>query len=168
MPAAMPCKIRERTCKETCRNPDAENEKYACIVEADESTRKRLEGTPHKDHEDHVAGEGTNSLNHNNFVHNFIPYASSNENTGCESSSGQRMRNTRENTGMAADESQKQKEVIAESRKEGKTVLFASFMDICHLKNSELEPKRRTYKGRVEFRGDIVKDDSGSCAVFTE
>ena len=24
------------------------------------------------------------------------------------------------------------------------------------------------YKGRVVLRGDIVKDDSGSCAVFTE
>ena len=45
MPAAMPCKIRRRKYKETCRNPDARKTKYACIVEADESTRKRLEGT---------------------------------------------------------------------------------------------------------------------------
>ena len=28
--------------------------------------------------------------------------------------------------------------------------------------------KHQKYKGRVVFRGDIVKDDSGSCAVFTE
>ena len=41
---------------------------------------------------------------------------------------------------MATDESQKQKEVIVETRKEGKTVHFASLMDVCHLKNSELEP----------------------------
>ena len=54
MPAAMPCKIGERTYKETCRNPDAPKTKYACIVEAGESTRKRLEGTLHKDHEDHI------------------------------------------------------------------------------------------------------------------
>ena len=26
----------------------------------------------------------------------------------------------------------------------------------------------KTYKGRVVLRGDIVKDDSGSSAVFTE
>ena len=38
-------------------------------------------------------------------------------------------------------------------------------MDICHLKNAELDQK---YKGRVVLRGDIVKDDSGSYAVFTE
>ena len=36
--------------------------KYACIVEADESTRKRLEGNLHKDHEDHIAGKGVNSF----------------------------------------------------------------------------------------------------------
>ena len=30
-------------------------QKYACIVEADESTRKRLEGSLHKD-QDHIAG----------------------------------------------------------------------------------------------------------------
>ena len=41
-------------------------------------------------------------------------------------------------------------------------------MDICHLKNSELDPKFRKHKGRVVVRGDTVKDDSGSYAVFTE
>ena len=41
-------------------------------------------------------------------------------------------------------------------------------MDICHLKNSELEAKHQKYKGRVVLRGDIVTDDSGSYAVFTE
>ena len=41
-------------------------------------------------------------------------------------------------------------------------------MDICHLKNAELEAKHQKHKGRVVLRGDIVKDDSGSYAVFTE
>ena len=36
-------------------------------------------------------------------------------------------------------------EVIDEARKEGKTVHFASLMDLCHLKNSELEPKFQKY-----------------------
>ena len=44
----------------------------------------------------------------------------------------------------------------------------ASLMDICHLKNAELEKKHQEYKGRVVLLGDIVKDDSGSYAVFTE
>ena len=59
-------------------------------------------------------------------------------------------------------------EVIDEARKEGRKVHFASLMDICHLKNAELEAKHQKYKGRVVLRGDIVKDDSGSYAVFTE
>ena len=69
---------------------------------------------------------------------------------------------------MAADESQKQKKVIDEARTEHKTVHFASLMDICHLKNSEMEPKIQKYKGGVVLRGDIVTDDSGSYAVFKE
>ena len=50
----------------------------------------------------------------------------------------------------------------------GATVHFASLMDICHLKNAELDAKHEKYKGRVVLRGDIVKDNSGSYAVFTE
>ena len=41
-------------------------------------------------------------------------------------------------------------------------------MDLCHLKNSELQPTFQKYKGRVLLRGDIEKDDSRSYAVFTE
>ena len=59
------------------------------------------------------------------------------------------------------------KEVIDEARTKGAKVHFASLMDKCHLKNAELEAKHQKYKGRVVLRGDIVKDDSGSCAVFT-
>ena len=64
-------------------------------------------------------------------------------------------------------------EVIAEARTKGHTIHFTSLMNICHLKKSELEPHLwisviQKYKGRVVLRGDIVKGDSGSYAVFTE
>ena len=58
--------------------------------------------------------------------------------------------------------------MIDEARKKGKTVHFGSFVDICHLKNPELEPQFQKYKGGVVLRGDVVKYDLGSCAVFTE
>ena len=58
--------------------------------------------------------------------------------------------------------------MIDEAKTKGAKVHLASLMDICHLKNAELEAKHQKYKGRVVFRGDIVKDDSGSYAVFTE
>ena len=60
------------------------------------------------------------------------------------------------------------KEVIEEARTKGAKVHFASLMDLCHFKNSDLESQYLKYKGRVVLRGDTVKDDSGSYEVFTE
>ena len=60
------------------------------------------------------------------------------------------------------------KEVIKEPQKNNNKVHFASLMDLCHLKNSELELQFQKNKGMVVLRGDIVKDDSGDSAVFTE
>ena len=60
------------------------------------------------------------------------------------------------------------KEVIDEARTKGAKVHFASLMDMCHLKNVELETKHQKYKGRVVLQGDIVIDDSGSNAVFID
>ena len=59
------------------------------------------------------------------------------------------------------------KQVIDEARTSAATVHFSSLMDICHLKNAELEAKHQKYKGRVVLRGDIVKDYFGSYEVFT-
>ena len=72
MPAAMPCKIQREKYRGTCRVEKDCKTEYACIVEADESTRKRMEGSRHKNHEDHIAGKRTNSLSHYNLVHKFI------------------------------------------------------------------------------------------------
>ena len=41
-------------------------------------------------------------------------------------------------------------------------------MDLCHLKHAELEEWLQLYKGRVVFRGDAVKYQTGHLAVFTE
>ena len=57
MPAAMPCKIQREKHRETCRVEKKCKTQYACIVEADEPTTKRMEGSLHKNHEDHVAGK---------------------------------------------------------------------------------------------------------------
>ena len=60
------------------------------------------------------------------------------------------------------------KEVIDEARTKGAKVHFASLVDICHFKNAQLNAKHQKYNGRVALRGDFVKDDSGSYAVFNE
>ena len=73
MPAAMPYKLQRENVRETCCTVEEHKTKCACIVEADESMRKRMEGSPHKNHEDHIAGKGMNSLSHYNMVQKFIP-----------------------------------------------------------------------------------------------
>ena len=45
------------------------------------------------------------------------------------------------------------KEVILEAQRDKRKVHFASLMDICHIKNAELEQKHQKYRGRV-LRGD--------------
>ena len=47
--------------------------KFACILEASESTRMRIGRIITNHHEDHIAGKGDNSLQHYNLVHKFIP-----------------------------------------------------------------------------------------------
>ena len=47
--------------------------KLACILEADESTRMRMGNSMPHYHQDHIAGKGENSLQHNNLVHIFTP-----------------------------------------------------------------------------------------------
>ena len=82
--------------------------------------RMRLEGVSHRYREDHISAKGINSLSHFNLVHEFIPMPQALKNTQRESCSGKRMGNIEKITGMAADESQKQKEVIEEARNKGR------------------------------------------------
>ena len=91
MPAAMPCNIQKRSSGETHRNIGKRKTKYACIVDADESTRPRPEGAGHKPHQDHSAATGTNSITHYSLVHKLIPMPQAVKKTRCKGSSGERM-----------------------------------------------------------------------------
>ena len=79
------------------------------------------------------------------------------------------MKNERnfKDSGVGRDKVRSKSEVI-EARTKGAKVHLPSLMDICYLKNAELEAKHQKYRGKVVLRGDVVKDDSGSYAVFTE
>ena len=63
----MPCKLT------IAGQQNPKKSKHACIVEAHESTRKCLEGTPSKDNEDHMAEKRFRSSRHNNLVRKFVP-----------------------------------------------------------------------------------------------
>ena len=59
-------------------------------------------------------------------------------------------------------------EVIAETSAKNESVHFGYLRDLCHLKHAEFDPSLQKYKGRVVFRGDKVRDETGYFAVFTE
>ena len=74
MESAMPCKVQNHPCREPCgKESDTRRSKYACLSESHESTRKRLERTLPKVHEDRIGGKGFDSSSHYNLVHKFIP-----------------------------------------------------------------------------------------------
>ena len=164
MPAAMPCKILIKSSGETHRNIGKRKTKYACVVDADESTRPRLEGAGHKPHQDHITAKGTNSVTHYSLVHKFIPMPQAFKIPDAEAAVEKYYEKPEKIPVWQLTKVRNKKEVIEEARNKGRKVHFASLMDLCHLKDSELEPQYQKYKGMVVLRGDIVKDDSGSYA----
>ena len=121
-----------------------------------------------KIHEDHIAGKGDNSLQHYHWVHKFIPMPQAMKIPAAKAAVDKEWEKLEKISAWNLTKVRSKKEVIDEARTAGATVHFASLMDICHLKNDELEAKHQKYKGRVVLRGDIAKDNSGSYAVFTE
>ena len=142
--------------------------KLACILEASESTRMRMEESLPNNHEDHIAGKVCNSLQHYNLVHTFIPMPQAMKIPTAKAAVDKEWEKLEKVPAWDLTKVRSKKEVIDEARTKGAKVHFVSLMDICHLKNAELETKHQKYKGRVVLRGDIVKNDSGSYAVFTE
>ena len=150
---------------------DASNKiksKLACILEASESTRLRMGNSIPHHHEDHIAGKGENSLQHYNLVHKFIPMPQAMKIPAAKAAVDKEWEKLEKISAWNLTKVRSKKQVIDDARTSGATVHFASLMDIRHLKNAELEAKHQKYKLRVVLRGDIVKDDSGSYAVFTE
>ena len=138
--------------------------KLAWILEANESTRMRMWNSIPQNHEDHIAEKGEIHYSTTIWFTNLFLCLK------LWKFRQQKQRWTRNGKISAWNltKVKSKKQVIDEARTSGATVHLASLMDICHLKNAELEAKDQKYKGRVVFRGDIVKDDSGSYAVLTE
>ena len=168
MAPAMLCKTNKNSQDGATRDKSNEiKSKLACILEASESTRLRMGNSIPHNHEDYIAGKGENSLQHYNLVHKFIPMPQAMEIPTAKAAVDKEWEKLEKIPAWDLTKVRSKKEVIDEARTKGAKVHFASLMDICHLKNAELEAKQK-YKGRVVLRGDIVKDDSGSYAVFTE
>ena len=162
---AMPCK-NMKNCGSG--GADKNKTKLACILEANESTRLRMGNSEPSNHEDHIAGRGDNSLQHYNLVHKFIPMPQAMKIPAAKAALDKEWEKLEKISAWNLTKVKCKKQVIDETRTSGATIHFASLMDIHNLKNAELEAKHQKYKGPVVLRGDIVKDNSGFYAVFTE
>ena len=147
---AMLCKT-SKTCKhgENRSKTYDFKSKFACILEASESTRLRMEESLPKYHEDHIAGKGDSSLQHYNLVHKFIPMPQAMKIPAAQASVDKECEKLEKIPASDLTKVRSRSEVIDEARTKGIKVHFASLRDICHLKNAELEAKHQKCKGRV-------------------
>ena len=118
-------------------------------------------------HEDHIAGKGDNSLQHYNLVHKFVPLPQAMKIPAAKAAVDKEWETWRISAWNLTKVRSK-KEVIDEARTKGAKVHFAWLMDMS-VKECWIGGKaHQKYKGRVVLSGDIMKDDSGSHAAFTE
>ena len=121
-----------------------------------------MEGIEPRIHEDHIAGKGDNSLHHKYLVHNLIPMPQAMNIPAAKEAVDKEWGKLEKISAWNLAKVRNKPEVIEVARHKYVKVLFASLMDICQLKNSELDKKHQKYKGRDVLLGDIVKDGSGS------
>ena len=140
----------QETEKRGCKPDTIPKTKCACIVEAHEST---------KNHEDHIASKGYTSMTHYNLVHKFIPMKQAMKILDAKAVVDKEWKKLETIPAWQLGRVKSKKDVILEAQRDKKKVHFGTLIDICHLKNAELEPKLQKYKGRVVLRGDIVKDE---------
>ena len=129
--------------------------KFVCILEASESKRLRMEESLPNYHEDHIVGKGDNSLQHYyNLVHKFIPMVQPMKIPAAKAAVDKEWEKLEKIQAWDITKVRNKSEVIDEARTKGIKVHFGSLMDICHLKNAELEAKHQ--KTKVELYSEAI------------
>ena len=151
MPAAMPCKTSLcRGSRETCRTIGGHKPKYACIVEADESLRIRMEGSHNKNHEDHIAGKGMNSLSHYSIVHTIIPMPQAMKIPDAKGCSGQGMEKvSRQSQHDNWKKSRARRRLFSKHKETKRKSTLPHWWTYVFSKNAELEPKKSCSVGTL-------------------
>ena len=103
----------------------------------------RMEASLPKYHEDHIAGKGDNSLQHYYLVHKLMPMSQAMKIPAAKAAVDKEWEKLDKISAWNLTKVRSKKEVIDEARMSDATVHFASLMDICHLKNAELETKHQ-------------------------
>ena len=141
----MPCKIMKKNCGNGASNKT--KTKLACILEARESTRLRMGESLPNHHEDHVAGKGDHSVQQYNLVHKIVPMPQAMKIPAAKAAAHKEWEKLEKIPAWNLTKVRSKQEVIDEARTKGVKVHVASLMDICRLKNAELETKHQNYKG---------------------
>ena len=94
-------------------------------------------------HQDHIAEEGENSLQHCNLVHKFIPMPQAMKIPAAKAAADKEWEKLEKISAWNLTKVKSKKQVIDDARMSGATVHFASLLHICHLKNAELEAKHQ-------------------------
>ena len=96
-------------------------------------------------HEDLFAGKGDNSLQHYKLVHKYIPMHRAIKILAAKAAVDNECEKIEKIPAWSLTNARSKSEVIDEARTKGMKVHFASLMDICHLKNAELEVNHQKY-----------------------
>ena len=114
-----------------------------------------------RDHQDHTVPTGYASIDLLALVHLPIPIGKAMKIPEAKKAvDGEWSSHVQKKT-WNVDRVRPKAEVITEAQKKNMSVHFGRLVDLCHLKPAELETAVQKYKGRVVFRGDQVKDETG-------
>ena len=139
-----------------------------CYAGGDPSFCARGEKSHRRPHQDHTAPKGYASVDQFALVHTPIQIGKAMRIPDAKKAVDDEWSAREQKKTWNMDKVRPKAEVIAEAEKKNMSVHFGRLMDLCHLKHAELSPELQKYKGRVVFRGDQVKYETGYCAVFTE
>ena len=128
--------------------------KHDLRLEAGESTRLGMGESLPNHHEDHIAGKGSNSLQHDNLVHKFIPMPQAMKFPAAKAAVDKEWEKLEKISAWNLTKVRSEKEVIDEARTTGAKVHFASLMDMCHLKM--LNWRQSTKNTKVELCSAVI------------
>ena len=155
MAPAMPCNTSKKSKHgETHGKTNDSKSKLACILEASESTRLRMEESLPNYHEDHIAGKDDNSLQHFNLVHKFILMPQAMKIPAAKAAVDKEWEKLEKISAWNLTKVRNKSEVIDEARTKGAKVHFASLMDICHLENADWRLSSKNLK--VELYSEAI------------
>ena len=174
MAAAMPCKKKARTSNTKVAAEVTASQKvpktiYGRTVESQDSTRQRVELSLPTKHEDHMASKGFTSMTHHTVVHKFMSMPQAMKIRGAKAAVDKEWKKI---DTIPVWQMEKIKSKI--KRDYSRSTKRQKESPLCYIDGHVSPRKTRTknqshrHRGRVVLRGDIAKDDSGTCAVLTE